>query len=261
MVRAAWPIVVATLGCTSARADAPEPDAPTPDAPTPDCSSRETLELAGRQVDRLSDQSVMFRAGMAIDADGSPHAYHPDDTGLDFLANAGEPGNWWALVVDGEGVPIVQTAADPAPGYHVSMTALEDRTRATTDPRRYVDAETIAFVVLPPALKKWSGAKLGDLALVVDPESGKRSLAMFADLGPRDRLGEGSIALAKALGIPDDPRRGGTTRALVWLVWPGSGDGKPHDAAWIGEQGEAALARWGGLARLERCLESESESE
>ena len=39
-----------------------------------------------------------------LDADGCPRAYHPDDTGLDFLANAGFPHGSWrsVLVVDPE---------------------------------------------------------------------------------------------------------------------------------------------------------------
>src|ERR671932_1212603 len=39
---------------------------------------------------------------VALDADGSPRAYHPNDTGLDALANAGYPHKGWksVLVVD-----------------------------------------------------------------------------------------------------------------------------------------------------------------
>ena len=36
----------------------------------------------------------------AVDADGAPNAYHPDDIGLDALANAGYPHtNWWKDVL------------------------------------------------------------------------------------------------------------------------------------------------------------------
>ena len=40
---------------------------------------------------------------MTIDADGAPNAYHPDNTGLDDLANAGTPGRWEGLAKDAEG--------------------------------------------------------------------------------------------------------------------------------------------------------------
>ena len=49
-----------------------------------------------------NDRSAFFfEAGMHIDADGAYRAYHPiSSKGLDYLANAGKPGNWWALVTD-----------------------------------------------------------------------------------------------------------------------------------------------------------------
>jgi hypothetical protein len=51
---------------------------------------------------RRDDGSAFFyEAGLNIDADGAPHGYHPDGrSGLDYLGNAGRPGNWWALVTD-----------------------------------------------------------------------------------------------------------------------------------------------------------------
>ena len=60
--------------------------------------------------------ATMYRAKMYIDADGSPRAYGPNNSGLDYTANAGYPGNWWALVTDASGNPILQGAADPYPG-------------------------------------------------------------------------------------------------------------------------------------------------
>ena len=42
---------------------------------------------------QVSDSPAFFyESGMYIDADGAPNAYNPQDTGLDDLANAGEPG-------------------------------------------------------------------------------------------------------------------------------------------------------------------------
>jgi hypothetical protein len=212
------------------------------------------IEVGSRQVTQLDDGSLWFVAGMAIDADGSPHAYHPEDRGLDYLANAGKPGNWWALVLDDRGEPIVQGEDDPAPGYYVSTTSLIDSRYPITDPHRYVDAETVPFVVLPPRLRK-AGAKLGDLALVIDLDSGARSFAIFADVGPKTGLGEGSIALASALGLPANPRRGGKRDGIAYLVWPSSGDGKPLATREIDDRGAAQLERWGGETRLARCLQ------
>jgi cold shock CspA family protein len=42
--------------------------------------------------------AILYRAKFAVDADGCPRAYGPNDTGLDWTANAGYPGNWWGIV-------------------------------------------------------------------------------------------------------------------------------------------------------------------
>jgi len=196
-----------------------------------------------------------FEAGMTIDADGAPDAYHPDDTGQDYLANAGYPGNWWALVTDtgaSDGTPVVQGPTDPNPGYYISMTALEDATKALTDTHRYVNSNEIPFFVLP--FDQRGSARLGDLGLVVNRANGQRSCAIFADLGPSGHIGEGSIALAEALDIDPDPRRGGTDGGVVYLVFPGSGDGKPRTVAEINTEAERLFEAWGGMEQLEACF-------
>jgi hypothetical protein len=92
---------------------------------------------------------------MAVDADGAYRAYHPNNRmGLDAIEHAGHPGNWWALATDTgtpEGRPVLQRENDPAPGYYVSMTSLFDASITNErNPRRFVDAVSIPYVVLPP---------------------------------------------------------------------------------------------------------------
>src|ERR1019366_5819990 len=100
-------------------------------------------------IGRLPGSTAFFyESGMTIDADGAPNAYHPDNSGLDDLTNAGTPGNWEGLAKDRNGEPFVQGPGDPFPGYYVSSTALADRTRPVRDPLRYVDASNIPYVVL-----------------------------------------------------------------------------------------------------------------
>ncbi|MBL8949138.1 MAG: hypothetical protein JNK82_00075 [Myxococcaceae bacterium] len=175
-----------------------------------------------------SPTSLTWSAGLAIDADGAPNAYGPDGKGLDHLANAGRPGNWWGLATK-DGEPVIQTAADPYPGYYVSTTALEDKRYASTDPRRYVDSGKTPYVVVPPQLLK-QGARLGDFAAVVNEKNGRVVYAQVADIGPKDKLGEGSIALADALDVKSDPKRGGTAGGIRYVVFPSSGDGRPRSA-------------------------------
>jgi hypothetical protein len=139
---------------------------------------------------------------MAIDADGAPTAYHPTHgRGLDNLANAGHEGNWYGVVTDTcrrNGKPVVQGPNDPAPGFYVSPTALRDSHFERQDPRRYVDSTRIPYISLPGHHTNVLHAALGDLAMVVNGHNGRHSAAIFADVGPRAKIGEGSIALAKA---------------------------------------------------------------
>lgn len=65
-----------------------------------------------------------FKAGMAIDADGVPSAYHPENKGIDGIEHAGEPGNWWAFVTDNgkpDGKPVVQSKSDPYPDFRCTQ--------------------------------------------------------------------------------------------------------------------------------------------
>ena len=172
-----------------------------------------------------ADAPFFFEAGMTIDADGAPNAYNAENTGLDDLANAGDPTHWDGLVANRDGVPFIQGPDDPFPGYYVSCTALTDRTKSQTDPARYVDASKIPYIVLPGNLAREAGARLGDFAVVTNTRNGKSSYAIFADIGT---LGEGSIALADNLGIWSNAREGGTRGGIIFQVFPGSGNGQPR---------------------------------
>src|SRR5215831_1429259 len=218
----------------------------------PTCESQKLVDAGGISVWKLGGGSaVFFVAGMTIDADGSPRAYHPDNTGLDDLENVRGDGGWAGIVVrDGE--PVVQGPADPAPGYYVSQTSLEDWTKRATDPNRYVDSEKIPFIVLPGDVARMAGARVGDFAVVRNLRNGRYSPAIFADMGPA--LGEGSIALARALGINPDPRRGGTYRGVLYIVFPHSGNRRPRPLEEINDVSARLLSDCGGLDRISCSL-------
>jgi hypothetical protein len=168
-----------------------------------------------------------FVAGMQIDADGAPQAYALPGSnliGLDHISNAGSPTRWWGLACDGFGKPYIQGPNDPAPGYAVSPTALRDSMRPIRDPRAYVDASTVPYVVTPPELVA-KGIKLGDLATVKYGE--KVAHAIVADVGPHGHYGEGSPALAQLLDIPDSPRIGGVAKGVTYIIYSESRNAPP----------------------------------
>lgn len=234
-----------------------------------DCSSRtlctKSKLFTAENIVAWSAPSVVgaffYESGLAIDADGSPRAYHPNDRlGLDSLAHAGHRGNWWALVTDNEkrnGTPVVQGAADPAPGYSISTTALYDRANPNPrDTHRYVDAEQIPYVVLHPKALRY--ARLGDFATVVNLRNRKVSAAIVADeSAPNLPVGEGSIALAEVLAIDSSPRHGGQDGKVVYVIYPGSGNGRPRKLEEILANSNRLFKAWGGLNRLSACLADE----
>lgn len=200
--------------------------------------------------------AAVFRAKMAIDADGAPKAYNSDNSkALDYLANAGRPGNWWALVTDSAGNPIVQGAGDPAPGYYVSTTTLTNPGAPATSPSRYVDASSVPYVVLPSQrFSKFTSTKpirIGDLAAVYNKKTEQLTFAIFADTGPAAEIGEGSIALANSLGLNGNPKKGGTdSKDIVYVVFPTSGKGEGMKPAEIEAKAKPIFESWGGLARI-----------
>lgn len=179
--------------------------------------------INGKPVVQADDGSVSFWGEACVDADGSPRAYHPYGQGLDHLDNAGHPGNWWGVVTDAQGFPVLQGENDPAPGFYVSTTSLQHPEFPRTDPRRYVDSETVPFIVVPgPVARAATGIVLGCRAEITHADTGKTIAAVVADLGPASHLGEISIAAAVELGLNPDPKKGGSSnRDFKYTFWPG----------------------------------------
>ena len=165
--------------------------------------------------------SLIFRAKIAIDADGSPRAYHPKNIGLDDNSRA-------RVATDAHGRRAIQKKGDPNPGYYVSTTSLQNIKLAKTDPHRYVDSEKIPYFVMPEILMWPSNIRVGDMAYVYNTKTKKGGFAILADIGPTNRLGEASIALARRLGIANlSPRKGGLgTPDIIYVVFPNSGLGE-----------------------------------
>lgn len=172
------------------------------------------------------DDSYEVHCGLAIDGDGANGSsggiacYVPVGSGLpslDYLANAGHPGNWWGIYCNG-GKPVLQDASMPVPGAYISTTSLQLHQWPANRPDRYIDAVAVPFIVVPKKfINAVPGIVLGCRATA--EYKGVIVEAVSADVGPD--WGEGSIALAKALGIPGSPKSGGVTSGVIIRVYPG----------------------------------------
>jgi hypothetical protein len=215
------------------------------------------FEARAFPAQRIGD-AVLFQSGMYVDADGAPNAYGPHNRGLDFTANAVRGGKFLSVATHPDGKPVIQRSGR-FKGFYVSTTSLHNATSSPTSPDTYVDARKIPYIVLPPEFMDQFGVALGDLAVVTNQRNGKSSFAIFADVGPHGKIGEGSVALAHALGINDDPRHGGTGSSIAYLVFPksGLGQGKLRSAKEIRISASRAFRRWGSARRLTACSNRE----
>lgn len=177
------------------------------------------------------DGRVHFTADADIDADGAngqfgaKAAYVVGDKGSEYLANGGlrkdgKIAHSWAsdiFILGRTGQPKVFPG-----GVLASKTWYKHRHKAASDPAAYLDSETENYVVVPPLIIQGvKGVVRGCKARVTWKK--KSVWAVVGDKGPRTKIGEISIALARSLGLHSSPRTGGTDRPEIFYeLWPGT---------------------------------------
>jgi hypothetical protein len=189
--------------------------------------------IQGSQIWEDPDGRVHFVADADIDADGAngqnggQPAYQVGDAGSEALANGG------MRMQDGRVVcahdwarSIVILGPDNEPkefpgGIIASKTWYRYRDKPMNDPAAYVDAETVPYIVVPRLIvQETAGVVRGCRARV--EWNGRSVDCVVADRGPAMKIGEISIAAARALGAPSNPRHGGVDDATVrYELWPG----------------------------------------
>jgi hypothetical protein len=152
---------------------------------------------------------IRFIAPMTIDGDGGLHTYGPNGKGRDDLKNAMTKDGHFVGIVTVNGLPYLRPD-----GYYVSTTSYQRDDFSVCDPKRYLDAETIPFIAIPPQLiKAVPHIVIGSRVIV--RYGVITAVAVVGDIGPSYHLGEGSEALAKLLGIDPNPRSGGIEKPVV----------------------------------------------
>jgi hypothetical protein len=143
---------------------------------------------------------------MDVDVDGAPNAYGPPgmetlDNLLDahYLNRADK--EIVGYLTDKDGNPILQGPDDPFPGYYISQTAYtDDANENERDPRGYVDARNINYVVRGNGARR-HGVKVGDFVAVYSKRMRKGVFAIVGDTG-NPTGDEGSLHLLQDLGYP-----------------------------------------------------------
>lgn len=192
-----------------------------------------------------------FQAAMAVDVDGSPNAYRSpkctdNSTPLDDIGNATSNSLSYIQGFPSHG----RTGRGPHPGYYVSQTSLGYPHDDDWDCGKWVDGETIPYIILPD---HYLGASLGDAAYVVHIPTGRYTHALFADTNPL--VGEASLKVARNLHRALTPSDGDDNDHYIYLFFPGVGvPSSSHAPHWpeaaIKQAADAAFATWGGWAQL-----------
>ena len=232
----------------------------------------EKLLLARREGLPKAARLGLFRAPLAVNTDGAPTSYHPDDYAGDRLAlnhldnaiviqadNGAKltlaqriavfdhwyrSGNWqvpkgykirWQNVIAADaGQPCIFKQEHA--GYFGSLTALRNglggAAAGECGVHDQLDQRFVPSLVLRGSanpLRGW-GAAVGDLVLVTNPATGVNVAAVIGDSGDGKRIGEGSVALNRALltsaPMPANYRQARAldtgTQDMVVAVLPGS---------------------------------------
>lgn len=175
---------------------------------------------------------VFFTADADIDADGANGqrgarvAYRTDDKGSEALINGGMRRVNGRVVFAhdwGRNIVIVENGRPKVfpVGIIASKTALRYPGVSILNPECYVDSETVPYICVPPLIIK------GVRPIVMGCQGrityhGRTVNAVVADAGPLRKIGEISIAAARAVGIPSSPRKGGIDDPEVeYELWPG----------------------------------------
>jgi hypothetical protein len=143
---------------------------------------------------------------MDVDVDGAPNAYGPPGTQtLDIPLDAHylnrAHGKIVGYLIDEHRRPILQGPRDPFPAYYISQTAFTNiENQNEQDPRRYVDARNINYVVRGNVARR-RGVRVGDFVSVYSKRTRRSVFAVVGDTG-NPTGDEGSLHLMQDLGYP-----------------------------------------------------------
>lgn len=206
---------------------------------------------SGIRIYRVNNALVARNRPAEVDADGSPRAYNPSNTGLDSNQNGKDGSKWVGVAVHaGTNIPYIQgrDGQGPHPGYYISTTALYDSRYPFNNCAHWVDSEAIPYLVIPPSIAAM-GARMGDFAVIYNEKNNKFVFAIVADSGPRKKYGEISMAAAAAIGVRNNPKNGGADNGVAYTIFPGSGHGQGTipSVAEINSKTEQLWQQFGGF--------------
>ncbi|GAA2638104.1 glycoside hydrolase family 75 protein [Dactylosporangium fulvum] len=170
--------------------------------------------------------------------------YATDDGGAATVAvcKSGSAFFWTAdMDIDCDGIGTTHCNAGTDPWY-------QPQTSFTTSTGAYFTSEVTRYYVVPLPSTRFNyqsqGIRPGAVAAVV--YNNRVAYAVFADEGPDNIIGEGSYALAVALGIDPNPATGGTAGPVTFIVFPSTVPSPVESNSAIDTTGVNAANAWLG---------------
>jgi hypothetical protein len=179
--------------------------------------------IQGVQVYQEADKRVHYVADMSVDVDGAHHSYRLDNKrppALDDIhASAGYPDGSWENVLVPDPVNRSKPFVD-SQGFCVSMTSYWWEGFGKTDRRRWVDAETVPYMVLPGSIRNLcEGVVLGCKARVLRTTDGLTCEGVYAD-SSGSNIGELSVCAAKVYGDQWNANNGDEAKRYLYEFFP-----------------------------------------
>jgi len=126
-----------------------------------------------------------------------------------------------ALQIDGDGSGL-NLEGDPDFQDDTSL-HYGDTTPDYSDKTKALNSRKVPFFVFPPQLiRAVPQVVLGSGGTATNINTNASSPLVVGDVGPDDKLGEGSICLASRLGVDPNPLTGGTNDRIIRVeIYPG----------------------------------------
>jgi peptidoglycan hydrolase-like protein with peptidoglycan-binding domain len=146
------------------------------------------------------------------------------------------------------GMPVCVDGSPQAPQLDPCRGFLETSLRypELTEQQQYVNAEAVPYFTLPEGYESL-GIALGDIATIIF--EGQIEFAIFANVSRSFKLSAGSLALVRSLGLhyfDGDIGLKGIPEDVIYLIFPGSGDGTPQSPEAVRQQGKTLFKKLGG---------------
>ena len=223
-----------TLGAQFAAANRPVTRHPIPDQPAmgPNPAPGYAVPAYARSIpgfDKIPWATATRITGMNVYEGLVRNSFHVFDSGVVFYESK--------FAIDGDG----SGSNDEEDPHFQNDTSLHDTNNHALNSRRF------PFIVLPlppsdtgTARPQQFGIDLGDIGIVFF-KNGRSCGVIYGDLGPKRRIGEGSMFAAQALGINADPNIGGIDATeippgIIHIVFPGTRDRNDKRTARTPEQ-------------------------